>query len=155
MHNEWMKRAVDLALQNVKSGNGGPFGAVVVREGVLIATGVNLVTATNDPSAHAEVVAVRAACKALGTFQLNDCEIYSSCEPCPMCLGTIFWARPKAYYFACNRDDAAKAGFDDAFIYDQIPLAPDKRTIPGTQVLAEVGHLPFDEWARLTSKNSY
>ncbi len=150
-----MARAIDLAVENVKSGNGGPFGAVVVRDGQLVATGVNLVTSTNDPSAHAEVVAVRAACKTLGTFQLHDCEIYSSCEPCPMCLGAIFWARPKAYYFACSRQDAAKAGFDDAFIYDQIAIDPEKRSIPGMQLMADQGVEPFEEWARQTNKHAY
>src|SRR5207302_7374032 len=112
-----MQQAIALATENVNSGRGGPFGAVIVRDGEVIATGVNLVTATNDPSAHAEVVAIRAACKMLGSFQLLDCEIYSSCEPCPMCLGAIYWARPNGYFFACNRHHAAKAGFDDAFIY--------------------------------------
>jgi guanine deaminase len=155
MHAEWMKRAVDLALQNVKSGTGGPFGAVVVKHGDLIASGVNLVTSTNDPSAHAEIVAIRAACQVLGSFQLHDCEIYSSCEPCPMCLGAIFWARPKAYYFACNRYNAAQAGFDDAFIYDEIPLAPEKRSIVGLQLLPEIGHLPFEEWLQSAKKTGY
>jgi guanine deaminase len=153
--NEWMERAVMLALENVKSGNGGPFGAVVVKNGDLIATGVNLVTATNDPSAHAEIVAIRAACRSLNAFQLEDCEIYSSCEPCPMCLGAIFWARPRQYYFSCNRHDAAQTGFDDAFIYDQIPLPAEQRSIAGIQLLPEIGHRPFDEWLRLSSKNSY
>jgi len=150
-----MKRAVDLALENVKSGAGGPFGAVVVRQGELIATGVNQVTVRNDPSAHAEVVAIRAACQVLSSYQLNGCEIYSSCEPCPMCLGAIYWARPAAYYFSCNRYSAAKAGFDDAFIYDEIPLAPEKRTIAGLPLLPEIGHLPFDEWLRALNKTSY
>ena len=150
-----MKRAVALALENVTSGTGGPFGAVVVRNGNLIATGVNLVTATNDPSAHAEVVAIRAACKALATFQLPDCEIYSSCEPCPMCLGAIYWARPSAYYFACNRQNAAEAGFDDAFIYDEIPLPPEQRSIAGIQLLPDLGHLPFEEWIRSAKKHPY
>jgi guanine deaminase len=150
-----MKRAVELALENVRSGKGGPFGAVVVRAGEIIATGVNMVTATNDPSAHAEVVAIRAACKAVGTFQLHECEIYSSCEPCPMCLGAIYWARPKVFYFACNRYNAAKAGFDDAFIYDEMPLPPPQRTIAGFEFLPEIGHLPFDEWLRASQKTSY
>jgi guanine deaminase len=155
MQDEWMKRAVALALENVRSGTGGPFGAVVVRNGELIATGVNLVTATNDPSAHAEVVAIRAACQAFATFQLPDCEIYSSCEPCPMCLGAIYWARPKAYYFACNRQNAAAAGFDDAFIYDEIPLPPEARSIAGIQLLPDLGHLPFEEWIRSAKKHPY
>ncbi len=150
-----MEQAINLALENVRSGSGGPFGAVVVKNDQLIATGVNLVTATNDPSAHAEVVAIRAACKELRDFQLSDCEIYSSCEPCPMCLGAIYWARVKAFYFSCNRENAAKAGFDDAFIYDQIPLAPASRIIAGLTLLPELGHLPFDEWVRSANKTSY
>jgi guanine deaminase len=150
-----MKRAVELALENVKTGSGGPFGAVVVKHGELIASGVNQVTASNDPTAHAEVVAIRAACQTLGTYQLTDCEIYSSCEPCPMCLGAIYWARPKAFYFSCNRNNAAKAGFDDAFIYDEIPLSPESRSIAGLELLPEIGHLPFDEWIRALNKRSY
>ena len=152
---EWMKRAVDLALENVKSGKGGPFGAVVVRNGKLIASGANRVTVTNDPSAHAEVVAIREACQKLGTFQLLDCELYCSCEPCPMCLGAIYWARLNAFYFACNRQDAAAIGFDDAFIYDEIGLAPEKRSIPGTELFHELGRLPFEEWLRSLSKQEY
>jgi guanine deaminase len=150
-----MKRAVELALENVKTGSGGPFGAVVVKHGELIATGVNQVTLSNDPSAHAEVVAIRAACQVLGNHQLNGCELYSSCEPCPMCLGAIYWARPSAFYFSCNRYNAAKAGFDDAFIYDEIPLAPEQRTIVGRELLPDIGHLPFDEWLRALNKKSY
>jgi guanine deaminase len=155
VQNKWMKLAVELALENVKSSGGGPFGAIVVRQGELIATGVNLVTATNDPSAHAEVVAIRAACQALGTHQLNGCQIYSSCEPCPMCLGAIYWARPNAYYFSCNRHSAAEAGFDDAFIYDEIPLPPAQRSIPGHQLLPDIGHGPFEEWLRALNKTNY
>jgi len=150
-----MKRAVELALENVKTGSGGPFGAVVVKQGAFIASGVNQVTASNDPTAHAEVVAIRAACQTLDDYQLTDCEIYSSCEPCPMCLGAIYWARPKAFYFACNRQNAAKAGFDDAFIYDQMPLAPEDRSIAGRELLPEIGHLPFEEWLRALNKTSY
>jgi guanine deaminase len=155
MKAEWMERAVKLAVENVRSGRGGPFGAVVVRNNELIATGVNMVTATNDPSAHAEVVAIRAACRILGAFQLLDCEIYSSCEPCPMCLGAIYWARPNAYFFACNRNDAAKAGFDDAFIYDEISLPPEKRSIVGMELLPEIGMLPFQEWIQSLVKKEY
>ena len=150
-----MKRAVDLALENVKSGAGGPFGAVVVKDGVLVATGVNQVTATNDPSAHAEVMAIRAACRELASFQLEGCEIYSSCEPCPMCLGAIYWARPRAFYFACNRVDAAQAGFDDAFIYDEIGLAPESRSIEGIEICSDIGQLPFEEWIRLANRQKY
>jgi guanine deaminase len=155
MRNEWMERAVNLALENVRTGTGGPFGAVVVKDNELVATGVNRVTATNDPTAHAEVVAIRAACAVLGAFQLHDCEIYSSCEPCPMCLGAIYWARPNAYFFACNRKDAALAGFDDAFIYDELSLPPERRSIVGRELLPEIGQLPFQEWVRSLSKKTY
>lgn len=150
-----MRRAVDLAIENVRSGNGGPFGALVVKQGELIATGVNQVTAGNDPTAHAEVVAIRAACKKLGAFQLADCEIYSSCEPCPMCLGAIYWARPKQFFFACNRRVAAEAGFDDAFIYDEISLPPELRTISGTELHPELGRLPFEAWLQSLDKTAY
>jgi guanine deaminase len=150
-----MKCAVELALENVKSGAGGPFGAVIVKDGMLVATGVNQVRATNDPSAHAEVVAIRTACRALDDFQLRDCEIYSSCEPCPMCLGAIYWARPRAFYFACNRVNAAHAGFDDAFIYDEIPLASESRSIPGFEICSDIGHLPFEEWVQSAIKREY
>jgi guanine deaminase len=150
-----MKQAVDLALENVRTGAGGPFGAVVVKDGEVVATGVNQVTSTNDPSAHAEVVAIRAACQSLATFELQDCEIYCSCEPCPMCLGAIYWARAKAIYFACNRRDAAKAGFDDAFIYDEVGLLPESRSIPGFELCPETGHLPFEEWIRLETRKDY
>ncbi len=155
MQNQWMERAIELAVENVRSGAGGPFGAVVVRNDRLVAIGVNQVTATNDPTAHAEVVAIRAACKALGTFQLQDCEIYSSCEPCPMCLGAIYWARPKGFYYACNRDGAAKAGFDDAFIYDEMGLMPERRSIPGIELFPEMGAKPFEEWLRSAEKKDY
>jgi guanine deaminase len=115
-----MRRAIELAVENVRSGRGGPFGAVVVKGDQMIATGVNLVTARNDPSAHAEIVAIRTACQALGDYQLRECEVYTSCEPCPMCLGALYWARPKAYFFASTRQQAAEFGFDDDFIYNQI-----------------------------------
>lgn len=118
----WMRRAVQLARENVISGKGGPFGAVIVLHGEVIAEGVNQVTATHDPTAHAEIVALRAACKAMGTFQLSGCDVYSSCEPCPMCLGALYWARPAALYFSSTRYDAAAIGFDDQLIYDEMAL---------------------------------
>ena len=117
-----MQRAIDLAIENVRSGQGGPFGAVIVRGGEIIAEGVNQVTAHHDPSAHAEIVAIRRACQLTGHFELKDCEIYASCEPCPMCLGAIYWARLGGLYFAANRQDAAAIGFDDSLIYDEIAL---------------------------------
>jgi guanine deaminase len=158
MENEkerWMRHAIDLAVNNVRSGGGGPFGAIVVKENRLIASGVNSVVAANDPTAHAEVTAIRAACRQLGTFQLYECELYASCEPCPMCLGAIYWARPKAFYFASSRLAAAAAGFDDARIYDELTLPPEIRSIPGCCVLADRGREPFDEWARAVGKIPY
>ncbi len=142
----FMKLAIELAEENVKQGNGGPFGAVIVRNGEIIATGVNGVTRYNDPTAHAEVTAIRNACKTLDTYQLEDCEIYSSCEPCPMCLGAIYWARPKALYFAADKYDAANAGFDDSFIYDEIKLDIPKRKILTQQINLTNKLKPFEEW---------
>jgi guanine deaminase len=138
--------AIDLAKENVEMGEGGPFGAVIVKDGEIIAMGSNSVTRLNDPTAHAEVTAIRNACDILGTYQLDDCEIYSSCEPCPMCLGAIYWARPKALYFAADKYDAAKAGFDDSFIYDEIKLELPQRKIL-TQALDHPDKLkPFEAW---------
>lgn len=150
-----MEKAIQLAIDNVRTERGGPFGALVVRNNELVATGVNLVTGANDPTAHAEIVAIRAACEKLGTFQLADCEIYTSCEPCPMCLGAIYWARPKQFYYASNRRAAASAGFDDAFIYDEFNLAPEQRSIPGHCISPELGRKPFEEWARASEKVQY
>jgi guanine deaminase len=152
---EWMKAAIKLAVQNVQSGRGGPFGAVIVKGGSIIATGVNSVTGSNDPTAHAEVSAIRAACETLGTFQLDACELYASCEPCPMCFGAIYWARLAGFYYACTRTDAAEAGFDDAFIYDQMGLRPEERAIKGNCVHVESRLAPFVEWAQSTQKIDY
>lgn len=151
----WMKEAIRLAVENVQLGRGGPFGAVVVRDGQLIATGVNLVTATNDPTAHAEVVAIRAACQKLGSFQLKGCELYTTCEPCPMCLGSIYWARPDVFYYACTRENAAAVGFDDHLIYNEISLPPGERSIPGRCLLPDEGNKPFIEWANSLQKQHY
>jgi guanine deaminase len=142
----FMEMAIGLAMTNVQNGAGGPFGAVVVKHGKVIAAAANCVTASNDPTAHAEVVAIRQACQALGSFQLDGCEIYTSCEPCPMCLGAIYWARPAAVYYANTRAHAAKAGFDDAFIYDEIPLAPEERTLTMRQLRPPTAHEHFDAW---------
>jgi guanine deaminase len=150
-----MQKAIQLAIDNVPTGRGGPFGALVVRNGELIATGVNLVTGTSDPTAHAEIVAIRAACQKLGAFQLTDCELYASCEPCPMCLGAIYWARPAKFFYACNRQAAAAAGFDDAFIYDELSRAPERRMIPGYCISAELAAKPFEEWAKAGNKILY
>ncbi len=142
-----MRQTIELAVENVVTAAGGPFAAIVVRNGELIATGVNRVTATNDPTAHAEVMAIRAACRALGTFQLTGCELFASCEPCPMCLGAIYWARLTNFYFACSREDAAAVQFDDSFIYDEISLPPLARSIPGHRLLSGEGLRPFAAWS--------
>src|ERR1700761_2068275 len=127
MKEKWMRAAIRLSRTKMKAGFGGPFGAVVVRKGKVVGRGWNQVTSTNDPTAHAEVVAIRDACKRLKTFQLDDCDLYTSCEPCPMCLSAIYWARIPAVYYGNTRQDAAAIGFDDDFIYQQIPLPPEKR----------------------------
>ena len=150
-----MRRAIELSLENVHSGNGGPFGAVVVRRGVTIGEGVNQVLTTNDPSAHAEVVAIREACRKLGAFQLSGCEIYSSCEPCPMCMGLIYWARPEKVYFANTAEDAAKIGFDDAFIYRELELPPGKRAIAMQQMMREEAQTAFAAWEKKGDKIVY
>jgi guanine deaminase len=142
----FMEIAVDLAMKNVLSGAGGPFGAVVVKDGEVIAAAANCVTATNDPTAHAEVMAIRKACQLLGSFQLEGCEIYSSCEPCPMCLGAMYWARPAAVYYANTRAEAASAGFDDAFIYDEVPFAPERRTLKMGRLPHPKAHEHFAAW---------
>lgn len=150
-----MRLAIDLAIQNVRSGRGGPFGAAVTKDDQLVATGVNLVTSAQDPSAHAEIVAIRAACQALNTYQLTGCELYTSCEPCPMCLGAIYWARPVTFYYACTRQHAAEIGFDDEFIYGEIALAPAQRSLPGHCLTPDIGLQPFVEWAQSKNKLSY
>jgi guanine deaminase len=152
--NSFLRKAIELAVANVDEG-GGPFGAVVVKDGVIIATGVNRVTRANDPTAHAEVVAIREACRVLGDFQLSECELYSSCEPCPMCLGAIFWARPAHVYFAATAADAAAAGFDDSFIYNQIAVPHAERSIPMVQVADEHSTRPFERWVNRPDKTEY
>ena len=150
-----MAEAIALSLQNVREGKGGPFGAVVAKDGKIIARGANRVTATNDPTAHAEVVAIREACKALGSFQLAGCEIYSSCEPCPMCLAAIYWARPERVFFAATKDDAARAGFDDSIIYYEVNLPIDQRGIPMRQMMREEAQPAIEEWLRAEKKIEY
>ena len=142
----FMEKAIALATENVTSGAGGPFGAVVVRNGEIIATGVNQVTAINDPTAHAEVMAIRAACKALGTFQLAGCEVYTSCEPCPMCLAALYWARCSAIYYGNTAADAAVAGFADAFLYEELKLPMGGRKIPAARLLGEKALESFEAW---------
>ena len=144
---EWfMRQAIDLALGNVRESSGGPFAALVVRGGAIIASGTNQVTTMNDPTAHAEIVAIRNACAALRSFQLSGCEIYATCEPCPMCMGAIFWARPARVFYANTKEDAAAIGFDDSFIYTQIALPPPKREIPMLQILRDEALAAFREW---------
>jgi guanine deaminase len=150
-----MQEAIRRAVENVRSGRGGPFGAVVVKDGHVIAAGTNLVTLTKDPTAHAEVIAIREACIALGSFQLIGCEIYTSCEPCPMCLGAIYWARPDRVYFAATASDAAEAGFDDSFIYEELKVAHRKRKIPFEPMLREAGLEPFREWTQKSDRVKY
>ncbi len=152
---EFMDEAIRLAEDNVHSGNGGPFGAVVVRHGEIIARGVNMVTALNDPTAHAEVVAIRQACEKSGWFEIRDCEIYSSCEPCPMCLGAIYWARPKALFFAASREDAAAAGFDDAHIYEELCARLAERKIPTIHIVHEKSKSAFNKWLESGNKIPY
>jgi guanine deaminase len=142
----FMEKAIALATENVTSGRGGPFGAVIVRDGEIVASGANRVTATNDPTAHGEVVAIRNACAALGTFQLHGCQIYTSCEPCPMCLAAIYWARCDAIFYGSTAADAAAAGFDDAFLYDELKLPIHDRTIPTLSLLRDKAISSFDAW---------
>lgn len=153
--NRFMARAIKLAVENVRTGHGGPFGAVVVKGGKIIAEGVNEVTATNDPSAHAEIVAIRTACRKLGSFQLPGCRIYSSCEPCPMCLGAIYWARPSRVYFGCSKQDAAQAGFDDSFIYHELRVPLAGRRIPMQALMRREALAAFAAWSVSTAKVEY
>jgi guanine deaminase len=155
MKSEWMALAIRLAAENVEAGRGGPFGAVVVKDGRVVATGTNVVTSANDPTSHAEVVAIRAACKALGTFQLTGCDIYASCEPCPMCLGAIYWARPDRVYYAATYRDASKAGFDDSFLYEQMRLNVSERKLPMTRLEDASALLPFDAWMAKADRIDY
>ena len=151
---ELMRIAIRLSEENVAAG-GGPFGAVIARDGRVVATGANRVTPDCDPTAHAEVSAIRAAAKKLGTFDLSGCEIYTSCEPCPMCLSAIYWAGIRKIYFANTREDAKRIGFDDSFIYDQIPLAPSQRTVPSEEMMRAEALQAFRLWERKEDKVEY
>lgn len=153
--NYFIEKAINLALENVKSGNGGPFGALVVKNGKIIATGTNSVTANNDPTAHAEVNAIRNACNNLNSYQLDDCVIYSSCEPCPMCLGAIYWSRPKKLVFAATKQDAANAGFDDSYIYDEIKIDPIHRHLNTIEIKSSNKIKPFKFWESSQVKIDY
>jgi tRNA(Arg) A34 adenosine deaminase TadA len=150
-----LRRAIELATRNVLAGAGGPFAAVIVRDGVVIAEAANSVTTTNDPTAHGEINAIRKACAELGTFTLAGCEIYSSCEPCPMCLSAIYWARLGALYYGCGQQDAAKAGFDDAFLYEEIARASAERSIPAVQLLRTEAWEAFATWIAQPAKVDY
>lgn len=152
---KFMRRAIMLAQNGIDAEEGGPFGAIVVKDGEIIGEGCNRVTSTNDPTAHAEIVAIREACQNLNSFQLEDCVIYTSCEPCPMCLGAIYWARPAKMYFACNREDAANVGFDDDFIYDEIERPIEERRIESINFLREEGLTVFENWASKLDKTEY
>lgn len=152
---EFMRRAIELAQKGIDANDGGPFGCVIVRNGEIVGEGWNQVTSTNDPTAHAEVVAIRNACKNLNTFQLEDCIIYTSCEPCPMCLGAIYWARPKAIYYACNKVDAAEIAFDDKFIYDELALPLNERMIKTECFMREEGLKVFQSWVDKLDKTEY
>ena len=153
-HQPFLARAVELATENVGHG-GGPFGAVVVKDGRIVAGGANRVTASNDPTAHAEIVAVRAACEVLGSFQLEGCDVYCSCEPCPMCLGALYWARVRTVYFAATSEDAAGAGFDDRFIYEEIARPPHERAMAMVQVEIEGAKKPFARWKDAPRRTRY
>lgn len=154
-HIEFMREAIKLSIDNVTSGSGGPFGAVVVKDGEIIAWGVNQVTSSNDPTAHAEVMAIRNACKFLGTFQLDGCELYTSCEPCPMCLGAIYWARPDKIYYANSKEDATEINFDDGFIYEELAKPLNERKLFTKQMLREEALEAFKLWAESQDKVAY
>lgn len=151
----FMRRAIELAQTGVDTGAGGPFGAVIVKNGEIVGEGYNEVTSTNDPTAHAEVVAIRRACAKLKSFQLDECVLYASCEPCPMCLGAIYWARPECIFFAATHTDAARVGFDDSFIYEEIALPVEERKIKSDNILRDEGLKVFDDWAHKTDKTEY
>jgi len=155
MHQKFLTQAVELALDNVQDKQGGPFGAIICQNNKIIASSGNTVTQDLDPTAHAEVMAIRQACQTLQSFQLNDCILYSSCEPCPMCLGAIYWARLKSVYFACTQQQASAVGFDDSFIYQEIAKKPEHRHIPMQSLPLDNALSPFQAWAVLVDKTLY
>ena len=152
---KFMREAIRLSLQKMRGNHGGPFGAVVVRRGKIVGRGWNQVTSANDPTAHAEVIAIRDACRRLKTFQLDDCELYASCEPCPMCLSAIYWARFKKVYYANTRQDAARIGFDDDFIYHEMARPVARRKIPMTRLLRDKAQKVFEKWKNKPDKIRY
>ena len=155
MNDRFMSKAIELSIENVKRGAGGPFAALVVKDDEIVASGVNQVTANNDPTAHAEIVAIREACRKLGTFQLEGCDIYTTCEPCPMCLGAIYWARPERVFYANLREDARGIGFDDALIYEQVGLPLGERSIPFVPMMREEALAAFRLWMETRDKTPY
>ncbi len=152
---DFMLGAIQLARDGMVRNEGGPFGALVIKDGQIIGRGNNQVTSSNDPTAHAEIVAIRDACRHLKSFQLEGCVLFTSCEPCPMCLGAIYWARPSHVFYACTRDDASHAGFDDSFIYEEIQLPLSSRKIPMTQLLREEAIRVFEEWKQKGDRVEY
>jgi guanine deaminase len=152
---EFMREAIRLSIEKMQAGHGGPFGAVVVKDGQIIARGFNQVTSTNDPTCHAEVDAIRKACKELGTFQLDDCDLYTSCEPCPMCLGAIYWARPRRVFYGNTKADAAAIGFDDQFIYEELDRPMESRKLLMTQLLRDEALAGFRVWEAKEGKTEY
>lgn len=154
-HEKFMRMAIELSENSVRQGQGGPFGAVIVRDGEVIAGSANMVVPNNDPTAHAEVSAIRLACQKLGNFNLAGCEIYTSCEPCPMCLGAIYWARLDKIYYANTKADAAEIGFDDKFIYDELELAMTNRKLPFVQLLRNEALNAFRLWSANEGKTEY
>ena len=152
---EFMREAIRLSIDQMKAGSGGPFGAVVVKDGQIIARGFNQVTSTHDPTCHAEVDAIRKACQALGSFQLDGCDLYTSCEPCPMCLGAIYWARPARVFYGNTKADAAAAGFDDQFIYDEMERPMELRKLPMAQLLRDEALAGFRAWTELAGRTAY
>lgn len=152
---KFMKRAIELSIQKMEEGCGGPFACVIVKDEEIIAEGWNEVTTSNDPTAHAEVCAIRKACEKLGSFQLNDCAIYTTTEPCPMCLGAIYWSRPKIIYYGNTRKDAAEIGFDDQFIYDELNLPLNSRALPIEQHMREEALVAFKAWINKSDRIQY
>ncbi|MEJ7611246.1 MAG: nucleoside deaminase [Ferruginibacter sp.] len=152
---QFMQEAIALSSSGIQQNDGGPFGCVIVKGDTIVGRGNNKVTSSNDPTAHAEIVAIRDACKNLNTFQLDDCEVYTSCEPCPMCLGAIYWARPKVIYFANNREDAAAIGFDDSMIYEEMSTEIGKRKIPIIKIGRENALKVFEAWKNKSDKTAY
>ena len=155
MSEQFMKKAIEMAVENVYSGRGGPFAALVVKDGKVIGRGTNRVTTSNDPTSHAEINAIRDACARLEHYQLEGCEIYTTCEPCPMCMGAIYWARPARVFYAASRRQAQDAGFDDEFIYEQLALTPEERSLEIVHSKGEDAQRPFDAWMKFEGRTEY